>query len=145
MNFLNYTFKQKNDWTCGPAVARIFLHSRGKQIGLKEIIRALRTTREGTSNANLVRFIRRHSLYYIEKQKATLRDLKSQSKNKIVIVSYWIPRSKVHHYSIVKKVGKRRIYFHDTWYGSKHNYSVDYFLKNWRDEEAVRWMLAVKP
>lgn len=145
MNLLNYTFKQKNDWTCGPAVARIVLHSRGKLAGLKEIAKALRTTREGTSNANLVRFIRKHSPYYIEKQKATLGDLKNHSKNKIVIVSYWIPRSKAYHYSIVKKVGKKRIYFHDTWYGSTHSYSIDYFLKNWREEEATRWMLAVKP
>lgn len=144
MKLPNYMFKQKNEWSCGPAVARIILHSVGRQLELRQIIRELRTTRQGTSNANLIRLIRKNSIRYTEKRNATIGDIRRYMKNRVVIVAYWIPRSKVYHYSIVKKVNCKRIFFHDTWYGSRHSYSTNYFLKNWWDGEQFRWMLAVK-
>ena len=145
MRLLTYMFKQKNAWTCGPAVARIILKHKGQEAEIRHIIKELGTTREGTANANLRRLIRRRGIEYIEKVNSSIFDLKRHSKNKIVIVAYWIPRSKVSHYSIVKRINSKRIYFHDTWYGSTHSYSIEYFMKNWHDGEAFRWMLAIKP
>ena len=143
MKLATYMFKQKNDWTCGPAVARIILKYRGIKAELGHIIKELGTTREGTENRALMRLMKKKGINCVQKQNATLVELKKHSKNKIVVVAYWIPRSKVSHYSIVKRVAKKRIYFHDTWYGSRHSYSIDYFLKNWFDDEAFRWMLVV--
>lgn len=144
MALLAYTYKQKNGWTCGPAVARIILHSSGTKKSVKEIIKELRTTRQGTSNARLIRLFKKHGLRFRIKENASISDIKKCLPNNRIIVAYWIPTHKESHYSIVKKINSKRIYFHDTWFGANHSYTIDYFLKNWWDNEAFRWLLAVK-
>lgn len=144
MQLLGYAYKQRNDWTCGPAVARVILHASGVRKDIRGITKELRTTREGTGNAHFLRLLKKHNLRYFAKENATAADIKKCLKRHLVVVAYWIPAHKESHYSIVKKINSKRIYFHDTWFGSNHSYSIKYFLKNWRDNEAYRWMLAVK-
>ncbi len=145
MSLLRYDYKQKNDWTCGPAVARILLHYYDAIMDIDEIVKKLRTTpRRGTGNINLLRLLRKNGVKFKVKENATAKDLKKNIKNYWLVVAYWIPLHKESHYSIVKKVTAKRIYFHDTWFGTNHSYSMDYFLKNWWDEEATRWLLAVR-
>lgn len=144
MELLNYSYKQKNSWTCGPAVARIILYYFGKRTDIQQIIRQLRTSRSGTSNASVKKLFKKNGLKFVEKKTATLGDIRKRVSKNWIIVAYHIPCHKEDHYSIVKKIDSRRIYFHDTWFGSGHSYTHQYFLKNWRDGEAKRWFLAVK-
>lgn len=145
MRLLSYDYKQKNDWTCGPAVARILLHYYDTVMDIEEIIKELRTTPcRGTGNINLLRLLRKNGVVFRVKENAAAKDIKKYLKNHCVVVAYWIPSHKESHYSIVKKITAKRIYFHDTWFGTNHSYSLDYFLKNWCDEEAARWLLAVR-
>ncbi len=144
MNLLRYTYKQPNGWTCGPAVARVILHSFGEHKGLREMIRELGTTRQGTANRDLARLFHKYALTFKEKNNASLRDVKAKLKTHWIVIAYWIPLHREAHYSIIKRVDSRRVYFHDTWFGSKHSYSTKYFIKNWWDEEGTRWFMAVK-
>ena len=144
MNLLRYTYKQPNEWTCGPAVARIILHSFRERKGFREMIRELGTTRQGTANRDLVKLFRKYSLTFSEKNNASLRDVKAKLKTHLVVIAYWIPFYREAHYSIIKGVDSKRVYFHDTWFGSKHSYSTKYFIKNWWDDEETRWFMAVK-
>ena len=141
---LNYGYKQKNDWTCGPAVARILLHYYDARTDFKDIVKALRTSRAGTGNAHLLRLLGKNRVPFRVKEQATLSDIGRYLKNHWVVVAYWIPSHKESHYSIAKKINAKRIFFHDTWFGANHSYSIPYFLKNWWDEEATRWLLAVR-
>ena len=144
MTLPNYDFKQKNNWTCGPAVARMVLHYFGKRKHLPELVKELRATRNGTSNAPLLRLLKKHGLKFRVKRRADAPDLKKRLRKHLVVVAYWIPYHRESHYSIVKKMDAKRIYLHDPWFGSNHSYTLNYFLKNWWDEEATRWLLAVK-
>lgn len=144
MRLLSYDYKQKNDWTCGPAVARILLRYYDTAMGIEEIVKKLQATaRRGTGNVNLLRLLRKNGVVFRVRENAAPKDIKKYLKNHWVVVAYWIPSHKESHYSIVKKITTKRIYFHDTWFGTNHSYSLDYFLKNWWDEEAIRWLLAV--
>jgi ABC-type bacteriocin/lantibiotic exporter with double-glycine peptidase domain len=144
MTLLKRNFKQKNDWTCGPAVARLVLHAFGCKKPLKEVSKALKTNRDGTTNACMIRLFKRNYLKLKVKEEARIEDIRKNINNHLVVVAYSIPASGDSHYSIVKKIGRKRVFFHDTWFGSKHSYSINYFLKNWHDSEATHWMLAVK-
>lgn len=144
MELLRYAYKQPNDWTCGPAVLRTVLHALGIQTDISELVRELKTTRSGTRHSDLIRYLNRNSYDFRIRQASTVPILKRYLRNHWVIVAYWIPRSKEFHYSIVKQIKKSRVYFHDTWYGTGHSYSVTYFSRNWFDDESKRWMLAIK-
>jgi len=136
-----FFYKQPNDWTCGPAVARIILHLLGKPKTLRDIIRELGTTRQGTANRDLARLFRKHRLSFTEKNQASLSDIKTKLKRHWIVTAYWIPSHREAHYSIITKVTAARVHFHDTWFGSNHSYSRPHFIKNWCDD---RWFMSVK-
>src|SRR3989344_4380173 len=123
MRLLPFFYKQPNYWTCGPAVARLILHSYGKKKTVNEIAKEAKTTKSGTSNSGMKRVLKKHGIKFKEKQNACLSDLKGKVKTHWLLVAYWIPIHKEAHYSIVKKIDSKRIYFHDTWYGARHSYS----------------------
>ncbi len=145
MKLLGRDYKQKNGWTCGPAVTKIILNYAGKTCPDTDLARKLKTTPAGTSNCQLVNFLKKSGVKFRVMEGASLNALKKISKKGLVLVTYWIPCHKEHHYSIVKKVTAKRIYFHDTWFGANHSYSINYFRKNWWDDEAKNsWLLAIK-
>ena len=142
MQLLQYGYKQRNDWGCGPAVANVLLHSYDIKMSTSDLVKELKTTRGGTNDGDLLRFLKKRGIKFKSKKGANLKKLAGYLKNYWVVVTYWIPRTKENHYSIVTRISTKRIYFHDTWYGASHSYSLDYFLKNW--QEAGSWLLAVK-
>lgn len=144
MELLRYTYKQKNDWTCGPAVARIILHYYGYKSTISDLIKQLKTTKAGTENRYVINLFKRNDIRFLVRKKSSVSEIKKYLKNYLIIVAYWIPNCKEAHYSIIKKINSKRVYFHDTWFGSSHSYSLKYFLKNWHDGETTRWLVAVK-
>ncbi|MBI2063259.1 MAG: C39 family peptidase [Candidatus Yanofskybacteria bacterium] len=145
MKLLGRAYKQKNGWTCGPAVTKIILNYSGKTCLDTNLAKELKTTPSGTSNSQLVKFLKKKGVKFRVREGASLDALKRFSKKSLVLVTYWIPNHKEHHYSIVKKVSSKRIYFHDTWFGANHSYTIGHFRKNWWDDEAKSsWLLAVK-
>lgn len=143
MNLLPYSYKQRNSWTCGPAVTRIICDYYGIEKKISQLTRELKTTRSGTANADVYRVLRKHRIPFRVKKQSSVQELRRRIKNSILLVAYWIPRHREAHYSIIKKIAGGRIYFHDTWYGSSHSYSLPYFERNWWDPEATRWFLAI--
>lgn len=144
MELLRYTYKQKNDWSCGPAVARVILDYYGTRQTISSLARQLKTTRTGTENRHIISLFRRNNLKFFIRKNSSTKELQKYSKKYWIIVAYWIPASKESHYSIIKKINSKRVYFHDTWFGRNHSYTLKYFLKNWHDDEATRWFMAVK-
>ena len=144
MRFFPFFYKQPNYWTCGPAVARLILHSFGQKKTFPEIIRETKTTKAGTSNRDLKRDLKKHGVGFKEKQNASLSEIKSKIKTHWLVVAYWIPIHREAHYSLIKKIDAKRVYFHDTWFGANHSYTHRHFLKNWWDGEAKKWLLTVK-
>lgn len=144
MKLLKYSYKQKNNWGCGPAVARIVLHHHDIVCSMRQAAKEMGTTRGGTENTGLIRFLRKNGLQPKAKEKAELSEVGKLLKKNIIVVAYWIPKNKEAHYSILKRIKSGRVFFHDPWYGANHSYSLSYFQKNWHDGGTEqRWMLAV--
>ncbi len=144
MELLRYTYKQTNDWTCGPAIARVILHYFGVKPSISDLIKQLRTTRAGTENRYIISLFKRNNIKFFHKKNSSISEIRRYLKNYWIIVAYWIPVHNEAHYSIIKKMNSKRIYFHDTWFGLNHSYTLNYFLKNWHDDETARWFMAVK-
>lgn len=144
MQLLRHMYKQINDWTCGPAVARIILHFHfSRRASVSTLIRQLKTTRRGTDNRQLVSILKKHGIRYRVHKEATLSDIKKFLPRYLVVLSYWIPAYKESHFSIVRRLDAKRIYFHDTWFGARHSYSRDYFTKRCWKEKEYRWLLLI--
>lgn len=137
-------YRQKNKWTCGPAIVKVILDYFGIKRSLEELIKELGTTKEGTDNKELLRVLAKYKLNYKVKQNSTLVDIKKYIPNYLVIVGYFIPYYQESHYAIVKKITRDRIYLHDTWFGPNHKLTIKHFLKNWWDEDNRKWLLAIK-
>lgn len=143
MRLLKY--RQKDSWTCGPAVMKVVLAHFGINKEIEELIGELKTTKkQGTEHKNIEKLLKKYKLKFIQKKNATFEELKSALKDAPVIVDYWVPYHKESHYSLVIKINSQRIYFHDTYFGPNHSYMINYFLKNWEDQEAKGWLLAIK-
>jgi len=143
MKLLRY--RQKTDWTCGPACLKVVLHFFGVNKDISELIKELKTTEKtGTDHQRMINLLKKYKLKFIVKKNATLEEIKKSLIDSLVVVDYFIPYYQESHYSIVKKIKGERIYFHDTHFGPNHRYKIDYFLRNWWDEEAKRWLVAIK-
>lgn len=141
---LTYAYKQPNGWTCGPAIARLILNCYGENLTISDLTKKLRTNRSGTSHYNILKLLEKKNLRFFVRENSSISDISKYIKTHRIVVAYYIPRNREYHYSIVKTINSKRICFHDTWFGSSHSYSLNYFYKNWRDDEAIRWMLAIK-
>lgn len=141
--------KQETCWTCGPAVMRMALEGMGIKKSEKQLARILKTNKiRGTWPKDLPRIAEKYSLNYAIKRNATIEDLKYFKKQGyFIIICYYIPKDKVDHYSILKKIDSEYIYFYDPWFGPDHKYSLKYFLKIWKSdpkyENTKRWFIAL--
>src|SRR3989344_929946 len=137
-----YGYKQRNDYECGPTVARILLHQY-LGMDIESVVKELQTSRNGTRDSKLLNFLKRGGIDFKIKKGANLARLKRSLKNNLVVVTFWLPRTQELHYSIVSRMDSKRIYFHDTWFGRNHSYTIDYFLRNWQHKEAEAWLLTI--
>lgn len=143
MKLLKY--EQKDKWSCGAACLKVALDHFGIKKEIDELIKELKTTKSsGTEHSNIIRLLKKSKLKFEVKKNGTLEDLKRSLKDSLIVVDYWLPYHKESHYSIVKRIGADRIHFHDTYFGPNHSYKIDYFLKNWKDQEGTGWFLSIK-
>lgn len=143
MKLLKY--RQKKASICGPACMKVVLDYFGIKKEIEELVKELKTTKkEGTDHAKMVQLIKKNKLQFKIKTKSRLAQIKKLLKSHLVVVDYWIPYYQESHYALVKKLDSQRIYLHDTRFGPNHSYKINYFLKNWWDEETKGWLLAIK-
>ena len=143
-------YKQETVWTCGPAVMRMSLEKLGIKKSEKQLIKILKTNKiKGTSNKDFSRVAEQYKLNYIVKRNSTIEDLKYFSKKRyILIFCYYYPKEKIGHYSILKKIDYKFIYFYDPYFGKNHKYNLKYFNKIWKcnpkHDNEKHWFFGVK-
>jgi predicted double-glycine peptidase len=155
-------YKQKTDYTCGPAVLRMAIASLGVRKSEKYLSRICRTTaKNGTSNFGLKHALRKLGFSYVSEYRSTYSTLRSFLKKGIVIVD-WMPqiifpthpdfvKSKEFdpktdsHYAIVLSLGDSFVTLLDPIFGANFRISKKKFAKSWRDVRShkIRWALSV--
>ena len=116
----------------------------------EELSRSLRTNDiRGTWSKNIAAFFRKNGFELAEHQDSTIVELKRHLKEHYtIIVLYYCPKEKLDHYSIIRKIDSKSIYFLDPYFGKEHRLTIGNFLTYWKSnvkfENKVRYFLAAK-
>jgi len=143
-------FKQQTDYTCGPACMRTILASFGIKKSERWLARFMKTNKKiGTKTNYFPKVAAFFHLEHYYKYGAKITDIINALRNGyIVIVLTFLPNFKEAHYSIVKKIDRRRVLFNDPWFGQGHRLNKKVFIKNWHDNThrapKTRWFFAIK-
>lgn len=127
--------KQNTDYTCGPASLRMVLECFGIKKSEKELVKALKTTKSrGTKPQQFQLAVEQTDLDYVVGTKANVFYLKKLLTEKFIfIVLYFYPPEQCHHYSVVKKIDSKFIYFWnpDDDFGPVSKYKIKDFETLW--------------
>lgn len=141
-------YKQETKYTCGAAAMRMALEHVGINKSEKQLIRLLRTNKViGTWSKAFPLLAEKYRLVYTVKRKSSIRDLKEyQKKGFAIIICYFYAPEKVGHFSVLKRIDKKFIYFLDPQFGPKHRYPLSYFKKIWKSsyDKEKGWFFALK-
>ena len=143
-------FHQTTDYTCGPASIKMALSFFEIFKSEKQLAGILRTdSKKGTRINDFISGAKFLGFDYVIKTSSKVKDLRMlQKKGYVVVVCYFIPEENLDHYSVLKKVGLKNIYFFDPWFGEDHKYSINYFKRIWKCDERFdkekAWCIALK-
>src|SRR3989338_2502303 len=142
--------KQETMYTCGAAAMQMVLEFCGIKKSEKQVEKLLGTNKvRGTWHKGFSIVAEKFRLNHVSMRNATIDDLKKYQKNGFaVVICYFYPPEKVDHYSVLKKIDNRFIYFLDPFFGEEHSYQLSHFKKIWKSDPKYdnerRWFFAVK-
>jgi ABC-type bacteriocin/lantibiotic exporter with double-glycine peptidase domain len=143
-------FKQETCWTCGPASMRMVLAALGIKKSEKQVVKLLSANKvRGTWAKSFPSLAEKYKLNYLVKRNASIEELRKLLKEGyIVLTAYYVPKEKVDHYVVVKKIDKEYIHFLDPFYGPEHKYKLTYFRKIWKTDpkydSEIGWFIGFK-
>ena len=142
--------KQETKYTCGAASMRMALTFCNIKKSEKQVAKLLRTNKvRGTWHKSFPIVAEKFRLNHISMRNAKINDLKEYQKNGYaVIICYFYPSEKVDHYSLLKNIDAKYIYFLDPFFGEEHKYLLSYFKKIWKSDPKYDnekcWFFAIK-
>jgi ABC-type bacteriocin/lantibiotic exporter with double-glycine peptidase domain len=141
-------FRQSTMYSCGAASMQMLLEPFGIRKSEKQIGRMLHTNKiSGTKPEMFPKIAEKYGFNYSVKRYATIKDLKDFIKNDyLIMVSYYYVPYDTDHYSVVRKIWRKRIYLLDPLAGPDKEYSLSYFEKLWKgkDKDEPNWLFALK-
>lgn len=143
-------YRQETNYTCGASAMRMALSRFGINKSEKQICKMLGTNKvRGTWNRSFPELAEKLKLNYIVRRNSSIYELKKAFLDGFVIVlGYYIPKGKVDHYAVVKKVDNKNIILMDPYYGDNLLIKINNFVKNWnsdsRWDKEKRWFFGVK-
>ena len=143
-------YEQETKYTCGAAAMRMALGFCGIKKSEKQVAKLLGTNKvRGTWHKSFPIVAEKFRLNHVSIRNATIADLKEyQKKDFAVVICYFYPPEKVDHYSVLKKIDNKFIYFLDPFFGEEHKYLLSHFRKIWKSDPKYDnkkcWFFAVK-
>ena len=147
--------KQETKNSCGAASMRMALTFCGIRKSEKEVAKLLETDNRGTWNKSFPKVAEKFKLNYVVMRNASVDDLKEYKKRGYaIIIGYSYPPEYYGHFSVLKGIDEKNIYFLDPLFGENHKYSISRFNKIWRSatsqeigiksDKEKHWFFAVK-
>lgn len=144
---LPYVAQGKESGNCGPCSLKMIADYYGvrKKTGQKYSVRSLNrlcnVTKEwGCEKSDMNRVMKRLGL---KKEKVTLSTINTQLKKKKPVLSLIIDESGIGHYAVIKGVEKKKVIFHDSYWGQ--NFKRDKQFVARRARAFKDWMWAISP
>jgi len=138
--------RQRTDFTCGPASAKMLLGYWGQRVSERRL-RAIFNTqpRSGTRRVRLARGLRRFGLRVLTACDASLADLRcALSLGLPPIINYREPESDISHFAVVIGLEGGKLILNDPDLGPGYRITVSDFVGRWygmhRGKNA-RWLL----
>lgn len=143
-------FRQRLDYTCGPAVLQMVLAFHGVSATQEKLARICKTTKAtGTSRENLVRAARIHGVYAHKHSEGSLREISWFLASGIpVVVNYREPGDEEGHYAVVVGITPSQVMLHDPYHGRGFNLSRANFMRRWHGKHVNKnrqWLAAFAP
>lgn len=139
-------YKQKTEYTCGPASMLMALSYYVKNCPTEESIAMIAHTNEdiGTLPEKMESTLRYLGYNPIVKKNSTLIDLCTVSVRVPCIVLYQDQKDS-YHYSLVIRIEDDTITLADPYLGEEVAMPLDYFIDNWIYSDGTRgWMLTLE-
>ena|SRR3989344_175648 len=142
--------KQETNYTCGAAAMRMALEFCGIKKSEKQIAKLLETNKvRGTWHRNFPIVAEKFRLNHVSMRNATIDDLREYQKRgfAVIICHFYFPE-KIDHYSVLKKIDDKFIYFFDPLFDKERKYFLSHFKKIWKSspkyDNEKHWFFAVK-
>ena len=146
--------KQSTGYTCGPTCVAMLGKFYDLRFSWAEILRACNIDRNGMSNEDLVKALRKLGFLVRAKSRNTWTELKKNYTRGLPMVVAWMLHGYIGHFSIVVEVGKNHIVLADPDNGKHRRMSKEVFMRLWFDYDGVffpkrardislRWALSI--
>jgi len=141
-------FKQKEEYTCGPAALRMVFDFFDKKFSEERLKKDLKPNKKiGTKHQALIKEARKKGFYCFVHDNSSMSNLKYFiEKGFPVIVHYIEPSDNLGHYAVVVGFNKKKIILNDPYNGKNFKIKIKEFEKRWRPEEKIsqkRWMMII--
>ncbi len=141
-------FKQKKDYTCGPASLKMVLRFFGMNEREDAISRNVKTNENGTRHMPIINFARKKGFYCFVHEGSGMNHIKHFIDQGLpVIVNYIEPSSNEGHYSVVVGYNDNSVIMRDPWNGKEFKVNKDSFIERWHDShkgyKCSRWILVL--
>lgn len=142
-------YKQKKDFTCGPACLQMVFNFFGKKRKQQYISKLANTThKSGTRNIDMINAVRKEGFYYHVYENGTLDQIRYFVDCGLpVIIEYVEPSGNEVHFSVVIGYNSRNIIMNDPWNGKDFALSIKKFGSRWYDTHknhtCTCWLMAV--
>ncbi len=126
-------FKQKKEYTCGPATLRMALATEGTWTTEEKLSRVAHTRKTGTDYSDIVRATRKHGFHCFVKRNARLDQALKFVKNGFPVIVTWTPWSfdPADHYSLLIDYDKENVILNDPYNCRNHRINKKRFGKIW--------------
>lgn len=143
-------YRQKNDYYCGPACAKMMLEADGHAYTQKDLARLLGALpSRGTVRSAFAPVFRKHGYVAVAKIHSNLHEVKKLLKEKWrVMVNYREVDENIGHYAVITDIRGGKVIMNDPWHGASYSLPISEFLKRWHGKHLkanTRWIFAAKP
>lgn len=146
-------FKQRDEWTCGPASLQMAMSFLGEFRTQEEIEKIIglpreRIEEEGITNEKMVEAAQKVGFYCYVNKETTVEEIKYfLHLNLPVIVNYIEPKDQDGHFALVHGYDRltKKIIMHDPFHGKNLKLSEKKFLDWWKSgyENHTHWMMVL--
>ena len=127
-------FRQKYDFDCGPACARMVLNYYGKTERYEEIIKGCgcsRKQKDGADGDGIASYLTKRGIASEYRMYVDYDDLKNYVHLGYPVIVSWFSPSPGPHWSVVVACGDNRIVLQDPAIGRKRYMTVEDFMMVW--------------
>ncbi len=141
-------YRQYDEFTCGPAVLKMFFSFFGKFKKLDSLAKTLHTDKNGTHHSSLIGEATKEDFFCYVNNSSTIHEVRHFINLGLpVIVNYNEPSTNDGHYAVVVGYDRNKIIMNDPWNGKNFKMPENEFILRWHDclnrHTCKKWIMVI--